>query len=94
VPADTWVQVKETGILEFFTVVHYSHAMQPDDPPLIYGLIDLDGADGFMLRRVDGVDPKDLKVGMKVKAVFSEKRKGTILDILHFVRNNTNKGKI
>jgi len=84
VPADTWVQVKDTGTLESFTVVHYSHTMQPDSSPLIYGLIKLDGADGSILHLVDGVDPKDLKVGVKMKAVFSEKREGTILDISHF----------
>jgi uncharacterized OB-fold protein len=30
------------------------------------------------------VQPEKVKIGMRVKAVFAEKRSGTILDISHF----------
>jgi uncharacterized OB-fold protein len=84
VPTDQWVKVGNTGTVESFTVVSYSHGMQPAKPPLVYGLIKLDGADGSLLHLIGGVDPAKVAMGMKVKAVFADKREGTILDIKHF----------
>lgn len=81
---EEWVKVKDTGTLQSFTVVHYEHDMQPKNRPIIYGLVKLDGADGALLHLVDGVDPGKIRVGMKLRAVFAEKRSGTILDISHF----------
>jgi uncharacterized OB-fold protein len=82
--ADKWVKVKDTGTVESFTVCHYSHSMHPQKSPLIYGLIKLDGADGSLLHLLGDVKPEKLKTGMKVKAVFADKREGSILDIKHF----------
>ncbi|MGD0275476.1 MAG: Zn-ribbon domain-containing OB-fold protein [Syntrophales bacterium] len=84
VPTEEWVKVAETGILESFTVVHYSHDMQPVKAPLAYGLIKLDGADGALLHLIGDTDLDKLKVGMRMKAVFAPERKGTITDIQHF----------
>lgn len=81
---DQWVKVEDTGILESFTVVNYSHEMMPKKAPIIYGLIKLGGADGAIMHMIDDVKKEDLKVGMKLKAVFADKREGTILDIKHF----------
>lgn len=81
---EEWVKVKDTGTLESFTVVDYSHAMQPVKTPIVYGLVKLDGADGSILHMIGDVKKEDLKIGMKVKAVFADKREGTILDIKHF----------
>jgi uncharacterized OB-fold protein len=36
------------------------------------------------LHYLDEIKPEDVTIGMRVKAVFSEKRKGTIRDISHF----------
>jgi hypothetical protein len=84
VNTDKWVKVANTGTVESFTVVNYSHGMQPAKPPLIYGLIKLDGAGGSFVHLIGGVDPAKVTMGMKVKAVFADKREGTILDIKHF----------
>jgi hypothetical protein len=81
---EEWVKVKDTGILESFTVVRYSHSMHPLKAPLIYGLVKLDGADGALLHLMGNVDEKQLKAGMRVKAVFAEERTGSILDIKFF----------
>ena len=37
-----------------------------------------------MLHYLDEVKPEDVTIGMRVKAVFAETRKGTIRDISHF----------
>ncbi|MGV8079232.1 MAG: Zn-ribbon domain-containing OB-fold protein [Syntrophales bacterium] len=84
VPTEEWVKLSDRGVLESFTVVHYSHEMQPRKAPLAYGLIKLDGADGAILHLIGDTDFAKLKTGMKVKAVFAEQREGTIADIKHF----------
>jgi uncharacterized OB-fold protein len=81
---DEWVRVKDKGILESFTVVHYAHGMQPSKPPLIYGLVRLEGADGAILHLLGDVNPEELKTGMSLKARFADERKGSIHDIRFF----------
>jgi uncharacterized OB-fold protein len=81
---EEWVKVSDQGTLESFTVVNYSHEMQPVKAPLAYGLIKLDGADGSMLHLIGGTDFSRLKVGMRMKAVFAEQRSASIMDIKYF----------
>ena len=52
--------------------------------PVIWALIRLEGADTALLHYLDDVKPEDVKIGMRVKAVFAEERKATIRDISHF----------
>ncbi len=81
---EEWVKVGKEGILQSYTVTHYSLPVHPAKAPLIYGLIRLDGADTALLHILDGVGGNGLKMGMKVEAVFREKRSGNILDIEFF----------
>ncbi len=81
---DEWVRVEETGTLESFTVVRYAHAMQSVEPPFAFGLVRLDGADGALLHLIGDAGLDELKAGMRVRAVFADERKGSILDIKHF----------
>jgi uncharacterized OB-fold protein len=46
--------------------------------------VKLDGADTGMVHFIGEVKPADIKIGMKVKAVFKDKREGNILDIKYF----------
>jgi len=84
IKTEEWVKVKNTGTLESFTVVHYTHSMHPLAAPLVYGLIRLDGADGALLHLLGNVKPEELKAGLRVKAVFAEEREGSIMDIKFF----------
>ena len=43
--------------------------------PVIWALIKLDGADTALLHYLDEVKPEDVKIGMRVKAVFADERK-------------------
>ena len=49
-------------------------------------LIRLDGTDGGVIHYLGGVDPKDVHIGMRVKAVLKKKeeRQGAITDITYF----------
>jgi uncharacterized protein len=79
-----WMKVADTGTLITYTVVLRKLAALPKDPPVIYGLIKLDGADTAILHMINEIDPSKVKIGMRFKARFSEARKGTIRDIEYF----------
>ena len=52
--------------------------------PYGYGRIKLDGADSEFLHFLEESDIEKLKVGMRVEAVFEEKRTGSFRDIKYF----------
>jgi hypothetical protein len=81
-----WVNVSDEGTVLSFTVARRQFAAIPRDKkvPVIWGLIKLDGADTALLHYLDDVKPEDVTIGMRVKAVFSDVRKGAIRDISHF----------
>jgi hypothetical protein len=81
---EEWVEVGKEGILQGYTITHYSLPVHPAPAPVIYGLIRLDRADTALLHLLGQVDADDLKIGMRVEAVFRMERRGNILDIEHF----------
>lgn len=78
---DKWVKVEPTGEVTGFTVVRYAEPYQPKQPPYVLALIKLDGADTPIAHLLDC---RDLRLGMRVRAVFSEERRDNILAISHF----------
>jgi uncharacterized protein len=78
------VEISDIGTVESFTEVTYKEPVQPIDAPIIYGIIKLDRADTGMVHMIGGIAPKDIKIGMKVQAVYQDKREGSILDIKYF----------
>lgn len=81
---EEWVELPGRGTLSSYTVVHYSEPFHPTESPLIYGIIQLDGADTALPHLLGEVDPGNLRIGMRVEPVFKEKREGNILDISYF----------
>lgn len=86
-----WVEVSDEGTIRTYAFVNYSFVGQPRDPPYIVATIDLDGADTGFSHYVMGIDFSDpekvkdqVKIGMRVKAVWKEKREGAITDIDYF----------
>lgn len=79
-----WVGLSGSGVIETFTAVGYPEPTQPLDTPYILAVIKLDGADTGFTHLVGEVSEDDIKIGMRVKPVFQEKRKGHILDIKYF----------
>ena len=81
------VEVSTEGILENFTVGHVvleKGRINPADAPYILGLIKLEGATSSLLAKVEGVAPDEVKVGMKVKAVWKDPVEGDYGDLDHF----------
>lgn len=87
-PTDEWVQVKDTGTVNTFSLCYVSWDVQRLKQPEIPAVIEIDGASpGMGIMHVLGnVDPKRVHVGMKVKAVWKPpaSRTGSITDIACF----------
>ena len=81
---EEWKEVSDTGSLITYTTVYQPPPCQKIEPPIIYGIILLDGADTGLLHLLGEVDPKNLNIGMRFQAVFKEERKGDIRDIKYF----------
>ena len=79
-----WVDLKNTGEVTNFTVVRYDDKHLPRKAPFILAMIKLDGADTPMAHILEGIAPADVKIGMRVEAVFAKQTTNTILDIDHF----------
>jgi len=81
---DELVEVSDKGTVLTYTVCNQPNPVQPVETPLVYGIIQLDGADTGFVHMLGEVDPEQLRVGMRVQAVFKEQREASILDIKYF----------
>ena len=81
---DEWVEVSNKGTVLTYTVCNQPNLVQPVETPLIYGIIQLDGADTGFVHMLGEVDPEQLRIGTRVQAVFKEQREASILDIKYF----------
>jgi len=82
-----WEDISSEGTLISYSVARRQFESIPKDKkvPVIWGLIKLDGADTAILHYLDGINPGEVAIGLRVKAVFAESRTGSIRDISHFV---------
>lgn len=87
VPTD-WIEVGPKGTIQTYTTCYMPPAWEGKvldiEVPYVIALIKLDGADTGLLHYVREVDPKDVKVGLVVEAVFKDKREARITDIDYF----------
>jgi len=87
-PTDDWVYLQDTGTVLTFSICYVTWDMVRIKEPHIPAVIHIDGASKGMgiMHLLGEVDPKDVKVGMRVKAVWKppEEREGAITDIMYF----------
>ena len=90
-PTDDWVYVKDTGKVNTFSIsyVHWDASrIKEGEPPYLPAVIEIDGASKGMgiLHLLGEVIPDEIKIGMKVKAVWKpdNERTGAITDIKYF----------
>lgn len=85
---DTWKYVKDTGTINTYSVSYLAADASRLKEPILVAIIDLDGASEGMgiIHKLGEVDKKEIKFGMKVKAVWKPKdeRIGSITDIKYF----------
>lgn len=88
VPMEEIVPVSDKGTVYAFTVLNFGF-VDPDtgkQRPVPYTSVNivLDGADNTFPHFLEETDPEKLRVGMRVQAVWEERRRGHLLDIRHF----------
>ncbi len=83
---DDWVHVGDLGAVNTFSICYISWDMRKLTTPEIPAVIDIDGTSGGFLHLLGEVDPKQVKTGMRVKAVWlpEAERKGSITDMKYF----------
>ncbi|MEM2446417.1 MAG: Zn-ribbon domain-containing OB-fold protein [Candidatus Bathyarchaeia archaeon] len=83
---EDWIEVPPQGEVHTFTILHRDLEDNPLEKPLILAFVKLEGADGGFVHYLGEVEPDEVYIGMKVKAVFkpAEERKGEITDIKYF----------
>jgi len=80
------VEVSSKGTLLTYAVAYEPSPVQPVELPIAYGIVKLDGADTGFVHMLGEVDFEQLRIGMKVRAVFKVKKErvASILDIKYF----------
>lgn len=83
---NTFVEVADVGTITTFTVIENDEAYYVMKPSFVLAIIQLDGADTHFVHFIGEVEPGEVKIGMKVRAIFNEERKGSVLDVKYFKR--------
>ncbi len=87
-PTHDWVVVKDTGTVNTFSLSYVSWDVRRLKKPEIPAVIEIDGASTGMgiLHVLGNVNPKQVRIGMKVRAVWkpAKQRTGSITDIAYF----------
>jgi uncharacterized OB-fold protein len=87
-PMDEWVYLQDRGVVNTYSLCYVRWDMQRVKEPIIPAVIEIAGASKGMgiMHLLGEVDPDDVAIGMKVKAVWkpADEREGAITDILYF----------
>ena len=87
-PTDEWVYVKDTGVINTYSISYLAADASRLKEPIIVAVIELDGASKGIgiFHHLGEVKKDDVKFGMKVKAVWKpeKERIGAITDIKYF----------
>ncbi|MBW2619454.1 MAG: Zn-ribbon domain-containing OB-fold protein [Deltaproteobacteria bacterium] len=90
-PTDEWTYVQDTGTILTVVVSHVNwdaSRVKAGERYHTPAVIELDGAgkDQAILHLIDEIEPYEIKIGMRVKAVWKkpEERIGAITDIKYF----------
>jgi len=86
-PNDRWVILKDSGVVNTFSVSRITADAKRIKEPLIPAVIQIDGTtDAGILHLVGETDPEQVRFGMKVQALWKppKERTGSITDIKYF----------
>ncbi len=83
-PIQDWVTVGPEGTVDTFTILDKDRHGEPYDAPRVLALVRVDGAAGGLVHWIGSCAPDDVTIGMRVRAVFEEERRGGMSDIRHF----------
>jgi uncharacterized protein len=77
------IECGPAGELLSWTVARVDVDDRPIDPPVLFGLVRMDGADTVLLHRLVGFED-DPELGARVRAVLAPSREGSIFDVEGF----------
>jgi hypothetical protein len=87
-PMDHFVPLLDTGTVNTFSLCYVTWDVQRIKEPETPAVIEIDGASPLhgIMHKLGGVDPQEISIGMRVKAVWkpAEEREAAITDILYF----------
>ena len=85
---DHWVDLEDTGTVITYSLCYVTWDVRRIKEPEIPAVIEIDGASPLhgIMHLLGEVAPDDVKIGMRVKAVWKppEERQGSVTDILYF----------
>jgi uncharacterized OB-fold protein len=86
---EEWLELGEEGTVEGYTVGYVKvdekiGGLTDLDEPEIIALIKPEGADTCLIHRISEAKPSDIKVSMRVQAVWAEEAKGELSDLRYF----------
>lgn len=88
---DEWVEVSQEGVVETWVYVSMPFFGQKLKIPFVSAQIRLDRSDSGLTHQIGGIDLSNIesvretvKLGGRVKAIWSKDKKGNILDIAYF----------
>jgi uncharacterized protein len=70
VPADITVELPDTGTVTTFSIVNVAYPGQQVTPPYVAAAVLLDGADIAFQHLILGCEPGEVRIGMRVRAVW------------------------
>ncbi len=87
-PMNEWVHLEDTGTVNTFSICYIRWDASRAKEPQIPAVIEIDGASkgAGILHLLDEINPENVKIGMKVEAVWkpADERTGSITDIKYF----------
>lgn len=83
---EEWLEVGSKGTVHTYTLAYVGLDGARLEQPVIIAMVAIDGACGGLVHKLGEVKPDEVKIGMKVEAVFKDKsqREGGIHDINYF----------
>jgi len=83
-----YVPLQDTGTVNTFSLCYVTWDVKRIAEPETPAVIEIDGASPLhaIMHKLGDVDPRQIKIGMRVQAVWkpAEEREGSITDILYF----------
>jgi len=87
-PMDSFIPLEDTGTVNTFSLCYVTWDVQRIKEPETPAVIEIDGASPLhgMMHKLGEVDPQQISIGMRIKAVWkpAAEREGAITDILYF----------
>ncbi|MBU1671223.1 MAG: OB-fold domain-containing protein [Actinobacteria bacterium] len=81
---DDVVDCSDEGVVMSYCIEMADVRGNPMDEHRVSAMIKFDGADTWFIGTVHGIDPMDVKIGMKVKAIWKDVTEGNLGDIQRF----------